>query len=266
MLVSASQTIASHPRPSDSSADMDLKVERQLIVFDFDWSLADQDSDRWIFEVLAPDLRRKMKTLKDEVQWTDLVASSLRELHARGTPRESIEDALKTMPFHPAMTRAVKTLKAKVNPETKFLCLSNANSVFIPTILKEKGLEDLFEEITTNPAEWDPSGLLKLRRRIDPSGPQHNCKVGCSPNMCKGEELDSFLARHLPAFDRVVYIGDGSNDFCPILRLRSSDVVLCRRYRGLQGRIEREGKTAGLKAHVHYWAGAWEVEELFQQL
>ncbi len=46
---------------------------RRLIVFDFDWSMADQDSDRWIFEVLAPDLRRKMKTLKDDIQWTDLV-------------------------------------------------------------------------------------------------------------------------------------------------------------------------------------------------
>lgn len=35
--------------------------------------MADQDTDRWIFEVLAPDLRRKMKTLKNEIQWTDLV-------------------------------------------------------------------------------------------------------------------------------------------------------------------------------------------------
>lgn len=69
---------------------MDVSVERQLIVFDFDWwaylllclqatndvanrSLADQDTDRWVLEVLAPDLRRKMKTLKEEIQWTDLV-------------------------------------------------------------------------------------------------------------------------------------------------------------------------------------------------
>ena len=36
-------------------------------------SLADQDSDRWVLEVLAPKLRRKMKDLKKEVQWTDLV-------------------------------------------------------------------------------------------------------------------------------------------------------------------------------------------------
>ncbi len=199
---------------------------------------------------------------------------SLRELHAKGGTREQIEGALKIMPFvrwmkiplrhehlsnpsqHPAMVRAVTTAKAKSNPRTTFLCLSNANSVFINTILKvtlsklyrfvfsdhtlqEKGLDTLFDEIITNPAEWDPSGLLKLRRRVDPSGTQHTCQVGCSPNMCKGprsfcfgslyrtdlnlltgEELEAFLARHQPAFDRVIYVGDGSNDYCPVLRLR----------------------------------------------
>ena len=58
-------------------------------------------------------------------------------------------------------------------------------------IAKSKGLEDLFTEIVTNPAEWDPSGLLKLRRHIDPSGPQHNCPVGCNANICKGESSSS---------------------------------------------------------------------------
>jgi pyridoxal phosphate phosphatase PHOSPHO2 len=103
------------------------------------------------------------------------------------------------------MVRGVKAVKAASVPETTFFCLSNANSVFISTILEvraprlmrdthcaslttlqSKGLQDLFTEIVTNPAEWDASGLLRLRRRVDPDGPQHACKVGCSPNMCKG--------------------------------------------------------------------------------
>lgn len=38
-----------------------------------------------------------------------------------------------------------------------------------------------------------------------------------------GKELDEFMERHggWKAFDRVVYVGDGGNDFCPILRLRT---------------------------------------------
>jgi len=179
---------------------MENSIGKQLIVFDFDWSMADQDTDRWIFEVNGPDLRRKMKNLANEVQWTDLVAQSLKEFHARGGTREQIENALRIMPFHPGMVRAVMKLKAGTNPQTTFLCLSNANSVFISTILESKGLSTLFEEIITNPAEWDPSGLLKLRRRVDPNGPQHTCKVGCSPNMCKGDPGVSNVVQYSHSF------------------------------------------------------------------
>ncbi|GBE80684.1 phosphatase phospho-type [Sparassis latifolia] len=251
---------------------MATSIQRQLVVFDFDWSLADQDSDRWVFEVLAPELRRKMKTLKLDMQWTDIVALLLHELHDKGGSRDDIEGALRKMPFHPAMIRGVQALKAKSNPSTHFLCLSNANIVFISTILKDKGLDSLFDEVVTNPAEWDASGLLKLRRKIDPAGPQHQCAVGCSPNMCKGEELEAFLARHRPDFDRVIYVGDGSNDFCPILRLRSQDMVLCRRHRGLHKLItayegdETFADDRRVKAEVRYWTGAWEVEEIFGSL
>lgn len=162
------------------------------------------------------------------------------------------------------MVRAVTNLKA--GGRTTFLCLSNANSVFISTILQSKGLGTLFQEIITNPADWEPSGLLKLRRRVDPSGPQHSCKVGCSPNMCKGEELDAFLKKQAVEYERIVYVGDGTNDFCPILRLKSQDLVLCRSNRGLQKRIEKDPKAQALNCSVCYWGGAWEVEEIFNKL
>lgn len=46
----------------------------------------------------------------------------------------------------------------------------------------------------------------------------------------------------------------------------SQDMVLCRRYRGLEKRIAKDGDKDGLKCQVKYWAGAWEVEEIFDQL
>jgi len=245
----------------EAANSMSKQVERQLIVFDFDWSLADQDSDRWIFEVLAIDLRRKMEDFHGKAEWTDVVAQALREAHERNITRDQIENALKIMPFHPAMIRAVTNLKAA--GKTTFLCLSSSNTVFISTILKDKKLTDLFHEIVTNPAEWEPSGLLNLRRRIDPNGPQHSCKFGCNLNMCKGEELEAYLARYGAQFDRMVYIGDGSNDYCPVRRLRKQDLALCRNFRGLYQRIAKEG---GLQCQVKYWTGAWEVEEIFGTL
>ncbi|KAG8823007.1 hypothetical protein FRC19_004815 [Serendipita sp. 401] len=244
---------------------MPLQPKRILVVFDFDWSFVDQDTDRWVFEVNALHLRRKMEDMEKSVQWTDLVAMMLREGHAEGITRDQVEGALKILPVHPAMIRAVTRLKASEDQNATFFCLSNANQVFIDTILKDKKLDDLFYKITTNPAEWREDGLLVVRRRVDPTGPQHTCTVGCSPNMCKGEELTAFLVEH-GEYDKVVYIGDGSNDFCPVVRLREQDTVFARTARGLQRRIEREGAQAGLKCKVVYWEGAWEIEEAFATL
>jgi len=240
---------------------------KNLVIFDFDWSMTDQDTDRWVFEVLAPKIRREMENVEKSMQWTDIVALSLREAHAKGITKEQILDALRIMPFHPAMIRAVKDLKAK--GQTTFLCLSNSNTVFISTLLEAKNLADLFETIVTNPAEWRENGMLDLRRRVDPDGPQHNCPIGCSVNMCKGNELAAYLAikgQTYDTYDRIVYIGDGRNDFCPILKLRSQDMALCRSFGGLRRAIAQDGERLGLRCQVHYWTGAWEVEEIFRDL
>jgi hypothetical protein len=42
--------------------------------------------------------------------------------------------------------------------------------------------------------------------------------------MCKGKELSAFLKEH-EEYEKVVYIGDGSNDFCPVVRLRESVIA-----------------------------------------
>ncbi|SPO44844.1 uncharacterized protein PSANT_02530 [Moesziomyces antarcticus] len=234
-------------------------VGKQLIVFDFDWSLVDQDTDRWVHEVLCPELRAELQRRKKGEQFTDLCADLLLKLHARGVTPDQLRDALRLLPFHPGVKRAISTLKQTPQPNTTLFLLSNSNTVYINTILAHHNLEGLFDEIVTNPAHFTPEGALKLERRIAPSAVQHTCSVGCSANMCKGDELEAFLERHggRDAFDRIIYVGDGGNDYCPVKRLRTSDLAFVRKFRGLQTRIAREG---GVKAGIKYWNGAWELE------
>jgi len=61
--------------------------------------MADQDTDRWVFEVLAPDLRRKMKNLKNEIQWTDLVyVFSLSHTQMNSMPKTVLNLFVKLIP------------------------------------------------------------------------------------------------------------------------------------------------------------------------
>ena len=163
-------------------------------------------------------------------------ADTYKHMHAKGITREQIEDAQRILPFvrlapppprlttqHPAMKRALVNVKQRYGSDVVLFILSNSNEVFIDIILRHHGLHDLFDIVITNRAHFDPSGLLVIERRVDPSGPQHDCQVGCSPNMCKGAELATYLAAHggFEAYRKIVYTGDGSNDLCPILRLRT---------------------------------------------
>lgn len=79
-------------------------------------------------------------------------------------------------PFSLAPPRPASTDLPKLRPPL-FTLLSMA---------QHQNDADLFDEVITNPASFREDGLLELRRRVDPNGPQHGCKVGCSPNMCKG--------------------------------------------------------------------------------
>ncbi|KAG8762331.1 hypothetical protein FRC12_009101, partial [Ceratobasidium sp. 428] len=194
------------------------EVKTQLVIFDFDWSMVDQDTDRYVLEVLSPRLRRKLEDEQPYKEWTDLLAETMHELHKEGATRQQIEHSLVTLPYHPAMIRGVKALKAASSPKTTFLCLSASNHVYIRTIMEHNGLNDLFAEIVTNKAEWH-GDRLDIRRHIAPDDPQHGCEIGCSPNLCKGSELTTFLERRGDAFDRLIYVGDGNNDFCPAIRL-----------------------------------------------
>ncbi|KAG9316221.1 phosphatase phospho-type [Chiua virens] len=238
--------------------------------------MADQDSDRWVFEVLAPDIRRKIRDRPRDksLQWTDLVSDSLRELShpERDVGRPHIERALRQIPFHPAMKRGIQRLHDPT-ADTTIVILSNANTFFIHTILEHQDLLDCFDTIITNHAAFsDPvhPNRLVLHRRVGPTDPPHNCLVGCELNMCKGQELERYIDAKRQSgttFDSVVYIGDGSNDFCAVLRLRPQDVVLCRRFRGLERNIAEErarGSASRIQCTVEYWSGAWEVEEKFK--
>lgn len=57
---------------------MAQRVQRILYATDFDWSFADQDTDRYVFEVLAPELRTSLREGKKTTQWTDNVYVSAR--------------------------------------------------------------------------------------------------------------------------------------------------------------------------------------------
>lgn len=81
--------------------------------------------------------------------------------------------------------------------------------------------------------------------------------------MCKGDELDAYLEANggKDSYDRIAYVGDGGNDFCPLLRMRKGDVAFVRKGFELEDRIKEEGVQSGLMVDVKLWEQAWQIDE-----
>lgn len=59
---------------------------------------------------------------------------------------------------------------------------------------------------------------------------------------------------------RLIYLGDGSGDFCPSLKLRKEDFVMPRKDFPLSKRICSNKKL--IKAHIHEWSNGEELERV----
>jgi pyridoxal phosphate phosphatase PHOSPHO2 len=68
------------------------------------------------------------------------------------------------------------------------------------------------------------------------------------------------------SFEFVAYIGDGSNDFCPMQKLSSNDIAFCRegeKY-GILPRIEKEAKgerKLTLSSELVKWTSAETIRQ-----
>ncbi|EFJ18355.1 hypothetical protein SELMODRAFT_113032 [Selaginella moellendorffii] len=221
-----------------------------IVVFDFDWSLINCNSDTFVVEQMgASDL---MRSLRRSLPWTDLMDTMMVEIMSRGRTLAEIEASLRTIPLDSSMSRAIRAVAAA---GYELQIISDANTLFIQTILDNFNLTRFFSEIHTNPASLDDHGLLRVRPYQSSEVP-HGCLI-CPPNMCKGLILDRILSSK-PAENRVVYIGDGRGDICPSLRLKVDDHLLARVEFPLAKHIENNREI--FKANLHLWSSPKDIE------
>lgn len=247
-----------------------------LLVWDYDWSLVNDNSDTWIVKQLAPQFYAHFRDERHQ-GWTELMNQQFERLHGAGLGREAILSCIASVPVFQANLDAIRGAGAA---GAKQLVLSDANTVFIEAFMQKHGIRELFDEILTNPAEFDEHERLIVRPYHTP--PPHKCPL-CPPNLCKGMVLEAVRAR-LGEPHRVIYVGDGGGDFCPACDLAPGDAVLCRAdpsppltHFGLQQRLDkslapgfdkvtRRGELARVTAEVHHWHDGDELARTISQL
>ncbi|XWS26397.1 hypothetical protein CRYUN_Cryun26dG0028800 [Craigia yunnanensis] len=142
--------------------------------------------------------------------------------------------------------------------------ISDANVFFIKAILKNHGLLDCFSEINTNPSYVDGEGRLRVSPYLDFESSSHGCNI-CPPNMCKGLIIERIQASvSATRKKRFIYLGDGTADFCPGLKLREDDFLMPRKYFPIWELICSNLKL--IKANNHEWNDGEELGTVLSNL
>lgn len=221
---------------------------KTLLIFDFDRTIIEEDSDMEIVNVckeeeMRNDLNAKMKELNDD--WIEYMSYVYKELAKKYT----IEDIKKYLDRNTHLTKHFEDVFNFIRENKdiyEVILLSGANAFNIKYLLNKFRIEDVFDDVITNPANENTKTILTLGRYH-----KHECSM-CDICMCKGKIIKDILATK-DHFRNIIFICDGSNDFCLGKELKEHDVLFVRKDFSLYKKLYNKGYIDKLKCKVNLW-------------
>uniref|UniRef100_A0A146QMI9 Phosphoethanolamine/phosphocholine phosphatase n=1 Tax=Fundulus heteroclitus TaxID=8078 RepID=A0A146QMI9_FUNHE len=236
-----------------------------LMVFDFDHTVVDDNSDIWVLNCL-PDqtLPASVKASYRDGHWTEYMGRVMAYIGDQGISPDRIRGVMETIPFTPGM-RDLLTFIAESKSAVDCIVVSDSNTLFIDWVLEGAGLRAAVDRVFSNPASINEAGHLELQHHHS-----HNCHK-CPVNMCKRKVLEGYLSERAEAgveYGRVFYVGDGGNDLCPSLCLRGQDAVMPRKgftLEKLLARLKAQKADSSAAAKVVVWSSGTEILQQLKQ-
>ncbi|XP_017284913.1 probable phosphatase phospho1 isoform X2 [Kryptolebias marmoratus] len=241
--------------------------KRFLIFFDFDETIVDETSDDQV--VLAAPGQHLPSWLKDTYQpgrYNEYMQRVLAYLWEQDVTESDLRGVMEKIPATPGMLTLLQFLRVRRAQDFEVVLVSDSNTFFIESWLRHTGVRQVFHRIFSNPATFNRNGQLILRPFHS-----HDCPR-CPVNMCKQAVVRDYVTHRTQErgrpFQRVFYVGDGANDFCPALTLGARDVAFPRKNFPMHRLItETHEATPGVfKAVTVPWTNAEEVAAHLKKL
>lgn len=202
-------------------------TQKELIVFDFDETLVDCNSDTWIHQLVPNKRLPENIEYRPGQDYFKHVQSVLAYLYSLNIREQDYYNCLSTMPSVPGMIDSLISTLGKESQKYDMIILSDSNSFFINSYLKAKSLENIFSTVLTNLARFTEDGQLLMNEYHV----QDHCSLSAR-NLCKGEALKNYIGKrmldHNTVYTCINYVGDGENDLCPSTKLSIRDRVFPR--------------------------------------
>ncbi|XP_011869005.1 PREDICTED: pyridoxal phosphate phosphatase PHOSPHO2-like isoform X2 [Vollenhovia emeryi] len=233
-----------------------------LVAIDFDHTICDDNTDVVVQNLLSDETvsAKDVQNLRKSDGWLAYMNRIFELLHENSVDASQIADVIAGIPAVVGMEQLLACLRANGH---EIVVISDSNSVFIDCWLRNKRLERAVSRVFTNPARYDDDGRL----RVDAYRTQHACQIS-AVNLCKGQVLMDYIQdkrERGESYERIVYIGDGRNDLCPILRLSEADLACPRKGYPLLDRLNKLPTSVSTKAKIVPWQDGTELRRNLEQ-
>ena len=255
-----------------------IKKFIKLAAFDFDHTIINSNSDIYIDKVLIEKtscLNGKSYEYPVEVEknydshgWTERMNAVFDHMYSKhGIKGIDLLECLKEIKIDDSMISLIKLLK---NNGYQLIILSDANTLFIQTILFQNNLVNLFDKVYTNEAFIDEKERLivkPLNQIYNQDGEPFKCSTGfCTSNICKGKIFNDHLANliidNFVEIKHLLFIGDGRNDYCGGLSLNKDHHFCVRKNFNLAKLLsKKENMVKSIRADIIYWESAQDIIE-----
>lgn len=253
-------------------------------------------------EELRRGFQEEFESPKNNKDWHACVEAMIRRaIDDHGATPSSLLQAARQMPYLKNVKDTLDDIHHHHHHHhhrnhTGQMILSDGNTLFIGAFLQEHGMVEHFTHgVISNEGFWsndtntntngggETPPRLCVTHHSKPLG-GHSCRR-CPSNLCKTQALEKALKEILLDFDgnaaaaskslegkkklrpRIVYVGDGANDACPVLNvLDEGDVMLARAGRKRSFANRRTGGETDEEAITAHDDGDGDGDEIIAQV
>ena len=204
-----------------------------LIVFDFDNTILNGNTGFSIVKEFmdSNESFRIKKRFNDNENFVDLFNDIFRFLKDKHLNIHHLKNLIENLPLNEGFLDLLSFLQQeKANFEV--IIISGTISLFIDWLLDKNKLNDIFSHIFSQKSEYSNEFLISITQTN-----KHDCHM-CNSSQCKGAILKQYLEEKRIIIDKVIYVGDGENDYCPALSLNDNDILFPREKWGLHKKIQ----------------------------